>query len=576
MNLSLCNNLPELFFEKSKNNSSKQHLIFINKENNKKESYSWQQTEKEVLALSNILQEQKVQKGERVMLVSENRPEWLISDIAIMSNGGITVPNYTTYTIKDFEHIIQDSKPVGLVVSSQILLDKIISASNNLNYSFNFIIHLDKIDNNYSNKNLISYNSEVKLSPQKKHFFFDKENLIRKDPACIIYTSGTEGNPKGVILSHGGILSNCDGALDLLEDIKTKKHTFLTWLPLSHSYEHTIQFVQIALGAKVFYAESLERLLLNIKEAKPTIMTAVPRFYNNFYNKIKLNTKKIQGLKKLMFNKTIELGEKLMLHKNITNVEKIINYFLDILVRRKIKKNLGGNIKAFISGGGPLDPQVGLFLNALGLKTMQGYGLTEASPVVSCNPVNFIKVETVGKVLKNTQVKIAEDGEILVSGENIMLGYWNNEEATKNTIINDWLHTGDIGEIDADGYLKITDRKKDIIVNSGGDNISPAKIENLLCANPEIDQALIFGDNKNYLVALIFINKEFNLSRAEIGMIIDNVNKELAAIEKIKNFHILDEGFTLENNMLTPTMKMKRYVIVKKFFDVLNNFYNSK
>ena len=576
MNLSLCNNLPELFFEKSKNNSSKQHLIFINKENNKKESYSWQQTEKEVLALSNILQEQKVQKGERVMLVSENRPEWLISDVAIMSNGGITVPNYTTYAIKDFEHIIQDSKPVGLVVSSQILLDKIISASNNLNYSFNFIIHLDKIENNYSNQNLISYNSEVKFSTQKKHFFFDKDTLARKDPACIIYTSGTEGNPKGVILSHGGILSNCDGALDLLEDIKAKKHTFLTWLPLSHSYEHTIQFVQIALGAKVFYAESLEKLLLNIKEAKPTIMTAVPRFYNNFYNKIKLNTKKIQGLKKLMFNKTIELGEKLMLHKNITNVEKIINYFLGILVRRKIKKNLGGNIKAFISGGGPLDPQVGLFLNALGLKTMQGYGLTEASPVVSCNPVNFIKVETVGKVLKNTQVKIAEDGEILVSGENIMLGYWNNEEATKNTIINDWLHTGDIGEIDADGYLKITDRKKDIIVNSGGDNISPAKIENLLCANPEIDQALIFGDNKNYLVALIFINKEFNLSRAEIGMIIDNVNKELAAIEKVKNFHILDEGFTLENNMLTPTMKMKRYVIVKKFFDVLNNFYNSK
>ena len=576
MNLSLCNNLPELFFEKSKNNSTKQHLIFINKENNKKESYNWQQTEKEVLALSNILQEQKVQKGERVMLVSENRPEWLISDVAIMSNGGITVPNYTTYAIKDFEHIIQDSKPVGLVVSSQILLDKIISASNNLNYSFNFIIHLDKIDNNYSNKNLISYNSEVKLSPQKKHFFFDKENLIRKDPACIIYTSGTEGNPKGVILSHGGILSNCDGALDLLEDIKTKKHTFLTWLPLSHSYEHTIQFVQIALGAKVFYAESLERLLLNIKEAKPTIMTAVPRFYNNFYNKIKLNTKKTKGFKKLIFNKTIELGEKLILHKNITNIEKIINYFLDILVRRKIKKNLGGNIKAFISGGGPLDPQVGLFLNALGLKTMQGYGLTEASPVVSCNPVNFIKVETVGKVLKNMQVKIAEDGEILVSGENIMLGYWNNEQATKNTIINNWLHTGDVGEIDADGYLKITDRKKDIIVNSGGDNISPAKIENLLCANPEIDQALIFGDNKNYLVALIFINKEFNLSRGEIGTIIDNVNEQLTAIEKIKNFHILDEGFTLENNMLTPTMKMKRYVIVKKFFDVLNHFYNSK
>jgi Long-chain acyl-CoA synthetases (AMP-forming) len=244
-------------------------------------------------------------------------------------------------------------------------------------------------------------------------------------------------------------------------------------------------------------------------------------------------------------------------------------------VRRKINQNLGGNIKAFISGGGPLDPKVGLYLNALGLKTMQGYGLTEASPIVSCNPANFIKVDTVGKILKNTKVKIAEDGEILVSGENIMLGYWNNEQATNKVLINNWLYTGDIGEIDSDGYLKITDRKKDIIVTSGGDNISPAKIENLICANPEIDQAFVYGDNKNYLVALIFVNKEFKLSKQEVQVIIDKVNNNLTAIEKIKNFQLLDEGFTLENNMLTPTMKMKRYVIKKNFSKILNSFYHS-
>jgi long-chain acyl-CoA synthetase len=575
MNLSFCNSLPELFFENCKQKHNKQHLIYINKETSKQEFYNWQQTKEEVLSLSNILFDQKVQKGDRVMLVSENRPEWLISDISIMTNGAITVPNYTTYSAKDFEYVIQDCKPVGLIVSNENILNKIISAANNLGYAFNFIIHLDKLDKDYSGHNLISYAKDIKLNSKTASFFFNKEILHRKDPACIIYTSGTEGNPKGVILSHGGILSNCDSALDLLKDIKIKNHTFLTWLPLSHSYEHTAQFVQIAIQAKVFYAESLEKLLSNLKTASPTIMTAVPRFYNNFYNKIKINISKTQGLKKILFDKTIEIGEKIILQKKISFFEKILNFFLDILVRRKINQNLGGNIKAFISGGGPLDPKVGLYLNALGLKTMQGYGLTEASPIVSCNPANFIKVDTVGKILKNTKVKIAEDGEILVSGENIMLGYWNNEQATNKVLINNWLYTGDIGEIDSDGYLKITDRKKDIIVTSGGDNISPAKIENLICANPEIDQAFVYGDNKNYLVALIFINKEFKLSKQEVQVIIDKVNNNLTAIEKIKNFQLLDEGFTLENNMLTPTMKMKRYVIKKNFSKILNSFYHS-
>ncbi len=254
----------------------------------------------------------------------------------------------------------------------------------------------------------------------------------------------------------------------------------------------------------------------------------------------------------------------------------MLNKILNYLVRKKVVKNFGGNLKAFISGGGPLDKNIGIFLNSVGLRTLQGYGLTEFSPVVSCNPINKIKIETVGIPFKNIKVKINDDGEIIVQGESLMMKYWNNEKATNEAIKNGWLYTGDIGEIDEDGYLKITDRKKDIIVNSGGDNISPAKIENLLCINPEIEQAFIYGDNKNYLVALIVLNKEFNLSRAEIEKIVDKVNKGLTAIEKIKNFSVLKEAFTIDNNMLTPTMKIKRHVIKNHFLEILNAFYSSK
>ena len=576
MNISSYKSLPELFLEKSEENSHKIQLVRKNKETGNDFIYSWAKTKKEVFAFANFLSQQNIKKGDRVMLVSENRPEWLISDIAIMCHGLVTVPNYTTYSVKDFEHIINDCKPVGLIVSSKALLKKIIEAKNNLNYAFNFIIHLDPFEIDLSGEKLISYSSAAQTSSEENSFSFDRNILSRKDPACIIYTSGTEGNPKGVVLSHGGILSNCEGAVELLSDIKIKNHVFLTWLPLSHSYEHTIQFVQIALNAKVFYAESLEKLLINLKEAAPTIMTAVPRFYNNFYNKILIKLNKESYLKKIIFNKTIEIGTKIILKQKISFMEKILNFALTILVRKKIQKSLGGNIQTFVSGGGPLDPKIGLFLNALGLKTMQGYGLTETSPVVSCNPINSIKVETVGKVLKNCKVKIAEDGEILVKGENVMLGYWNNEEATKKAIIDEWLYTGDIGEIDSDGYLKITDRKKDIIVTLGGDNISPAKIENLLCNHPEIDQAFVYGDNKNYLISLIVANKELNPTKEKIQEVVDKTNENLAAIEKIKNFSILEESFSAENNMLTPTLKMKRYIIKKNFENLLNSFYKKK
>ena len=383
--------------------------------------------------------------------------------------------------------------------------------------------------------------------------------------ACIIYTSGTQGNPKGVMLSHGGILSNCEGAYRLLKIFISKKPNFLTWLPLSHSYEHTVQFVQIVVGAKVFYAESIDKLLKNMSDCSPEIMTAVPRFYQNLHQKINSSFNKATGLKKILVNQTVRLGEKKLNKKRFSLIENIINFICEKLVRKKIKKQFGGNLKTFISGGGALDKEVGSFLNAIGLPTLQGYGLTETSPVVSCNSIEDIRVETVGLPFDGNLVKIADDGEILVKGENVMLGYWKNKEETNKVLKNGWLYTGDIGEFDGK-FLKITDRKKDIIISTGGDNISPIKIENDLNKSDFIEQSLVYGDAKPYLVSLIVLSSEHkNISKEKIQQEIEKINSNLTKIEKIKKFIIVKDQFSIENNMMTPTLKLKRYKIIKKY-----------
>ena len=576
MKISNFKNLNEISYFQFEKFNKEEHLYFNNPNLKKFEIYTWSETRSYTLKLAKYLSEKNVKKGDRVLIVSENRPEWLIADLAILFNSAIAVPNYTTYTINDFAFTINDCKPVGLIVSNDQLLNKILEACKKINYKFNFIIYLNenKLEEaqniiNFSDIKKKEINEELALS-----FFKEKnKDLLRVDPACIIYTSGTQGTPKGVILSHGGILKNCEGALEFLDFIKNSRSTFLTWLPLSHSYEHTVQFVQLTLGAKIFYSESLDKLMNNLKIAKPTIMTAVPRFYTNLVNKIKINLQNQSNLKKIIFQKTLQLGEKKVLGVQMSFFEKIVNFILDLIVRKKIKNQFGGKIKAFISGGGPLDYNVGLFLNSLGLPTLQGYGLTEASPVVSCNPINKIKIDTVGKIFKDVSVNIASDGEILVKGENLMLGYWNNKTETEKIIKNGWLYTGDIGEIDNEGYLKITDRKKDIIVNAGGDNIAPSKIENLLANYPEIIQSYIYGDKKNYLVALIVVSKELEDRKNKIKVIIDKVNQELSIIEKIKKFIIIDDPFTIENQMLTPTMKIRRHQIKKVFGEQIEKLY---
>ncbi len=556
MELSKLNSLVELYFKKAEEiDKKKPFLKWLNPSNN--HQYNWEEVTEKIYKLSYKIKS-LTKEGDRILLLSENRPEWLITDFAIMNAGGITVPIFTTYAERDYEYILKDCSPSLIIVS------------NNNQYK--------KIKKFIDNKKIISFEKIETSSITFEEIFNEKyekkinAKLNRKLPACIIYTSGTSGNPKGVILSHGGILSNCEGALELLEPLIKKKHpTFLTWLPLSHSYEHTVQMIQILIGAKVYYAENLEKLISNMGVAKPTIMTAVPRFYQNLFTKININFEKQKGFKKGLINKTIILGKKNLNKTKMTIFEKIQNFICKILVRKKIRNQFGGNLQAFISGGGALDKNIGEFLNAIGLPTLQGYGLTETSPVVSCNLPDLVKVDTVGPPFRTNKVRIASDGEILVRGENVMLGYWNQKEATDEVLKDGWLHTGDIGLLDKEGNLKITDRKKDIIVNLGGDNISPSKIENILCLSEIIKQSFVYGDKKNYLVALIVSEKEVN--KDKIKDIIDNINKNLTIVEKIKKFVLIHEEFTINNGMLTPTLKLKRKEIIKNYKQQLENLY---
>ena len=576
MNLDKLNNLIELFSHQAeKQNKESIFLQWLNPNN--KKSYTWGETQKNILKLSKIIRE-NIKEGDRCLLVSENRPEWFVSDMAIMLSGGITVPAYTTYTEDDYKYLIEDCEPSLIIVSNNELLKKLNNTINEKRF-IKKVITLDEVNNVIHDLDIINKDKYLDYNLILKNDLLDEdkiqnEKLKRTSPACIIYTSGTGGNPKGVILSHGGILNNLVGACEIMKPLFSSRPVFLTWLPLSHSYEHCVQFAQIAVGAKVFYAEKIEKLLENISEAKPTIMTAVPRFYQNLYNKININLKKQTGFKAKLIEETLRLGKKKLLNQKMTFSEKLLNLIVETLVRKKIKKQFGGNLKAFVSGGGALDQDIGEFLNSVGLPTLQGYGLTETSPVVSCNPIHKIKVETVGPPFKGNQVKIAEDGEILVKGENVMLGYWNKKEETEKVIINGWLHTGDIGEIDPeDGYLKITDRKKDIIVSAGGDNISPAKIENMITNEPEIDQCMVYGDKKNYLVALVVPSKDFLHEKEKINNVIEKINKKLTLLEKIKKIQLIDENFSIENGLMTPTMKVKRKKVTEKYKNQLEELY---
>ncbi len=559
---------------------------------------SWSEVRKQVEAIAQGLIDLGILKGDRVVILSENRPEWQIADLAIMTIGAITVPAYTTSTTNDYAHIINHSGARCIIVSSHDLVLKALPAIVK-SQKCKSIIKINEDNENYNEpSHFTSWNRLIEdyenNSKNLKLASYTKLHQ-RTDTACIIYTSGTGGSPKGVMLSHGAMLTNCAGAEELLKNLVSnlEEIRFLSWLPLSHSYEHTLQFYEMGIGAQIYYSEGIDKLLINMAETKPHFMTAVPRFYDSLHTRISQGLKKQGKLSQSLFSMTLKLGRKKYFNHKMTTYENFLNKILNKLVRKKVNKRFGGNLLALISGGAALNFEVGLYLSALGLPLLQGYGQTETAPVVSANPPEKIKLDTVGPVFKGTKVKIASDGEILVQGENIMNGYWNDPEATSATIVNGWVHTGDIGEFDEDNYLKITDRKKDIIVNAGGDNISPSRVEEKLNIEPEIAQSMLYGDFKNYLVAIIVPDKEQSLlwakennKKADFSLlikdeefikrmkdVISKINNNLSVIEQVRKFILIDEEFSIENDMMTPTMKVKRFKVKKIFGDQLENLY---
>ena len=553
------------------------------KNNKHYEFLSWNDTYLRVKKLANYLKKIGVESDSKVMLISENRPEWQISDLAIMAADGISVPAYTTITSQDYEYLISHSETKVIIVSSELLYSKVELALNKLKIERDVII-IDDFGPKKNNLITIHKWDEIQSEPADNnidHISYQAIRKNRKDIACIIYTSGTSGFPKGVMLSHGSILHNCEGAFKILgpelNDIENV--LFLSWLPLSHSYEHTLQFYNLYSGNQIYYAESLDKLLQNLSEVRPHLMSAVPRFYESLLQKISLQMNKESKLKQKLFNDTIALGRKLYEYDKLSLGSKMYNKILSLLVRKKIGNRFGGRLVGLISGGAALNYDVGISLYSLGIPIYQGYGQTESGPVISVNYPKNNKIDTVGRLLPNTDVKISDESEILVKGENVMNGYFKDPDATKNAFSGEWLKTGDVGVFDKDDYLVITDRMKDIIVNSGGDNISPTKIETMLVMEPGINQAMVYGDGEKYLVAIIVIDTSFINEMEPSKKIIDEalkrVNNQLSTIEKVKNYIIVDEEFTVENEMMTPSMKIKRYKVLEKYEEALRALYTT-
>lgn len=594
INTKNCKNVVSMFFEQAEAQGERPFLWA--KHDGKYRPMSWRETAAQISAIARALRKLGIEKGDRVMLVSENRPEWLISELAIIAAGAIAVPAYTTNTLDDHTHILTNSEASGIIISTAKLAEVALAAAHRSD-AVRFAIVMEPVDLKQSlNVEIHNWDALVQRS-KSDHLNIIEEaaKLERTETACIIYTSGTGGKPKGVMLSHGAILHNCNGAQHVLHDLGLEKNRFLSFLPLSHSYEHMggLHF-PVSMGSEIYYAEGIETLGVNMGEAHPTFMTAVPRLYETMHARIMRGIEQQGGTKEKLFRKTLELG--LKYHedpKSLTFGERILNALLDKLVRNKIRGRFGGKLKAMISGGAPLNPDIGKFFQALGLTILQGYGLTESAPLISANMPDNVKMHTVGPPVLDTEVRIADDGEILARGELLMNGYWRNEKATREAIVDGWLHTGDIGVLDEDGCLQITDRKKDIIVNSGGDNIAPQRIEGFLTLETEIAQAMVYGDKRSHLVGLIVPDDEWLREwcksngktndiaqltndeelRSAVSEVISRINVNLSNIEKVRKFIIADAAFSIDNEQMTPTMKVRRHKIKEIYGERLESLY---
>ena len=557
---------------------------------------SWADAARQVAALAAGLRASGLERGDRVMLVAENRPEWCISDLAIMAAGCVTVPTYVTNTERDHAHVIENSGARAVIVSTQKLAKTLLPAVLRASEP-QLVIGIDEMRVAQQGLRFLDWNALIRDHPTDPADAAARADFARSDLACIIYTSGTGGAPRGVMQHHGAILHNvagCGAAIsqDLGDD---DPETFLSFLPLSHAYEHTGgQHFPIGAGGQIYYAEGLEKLATNMEEVHPTIMFVVPRLFEVLHARISKAIANQGKMSAWLLARALEVGAK-DYDGRLTLRDRPVKLMVDTLLKPKIAKRFGGRMKALVSGGAPLNPEVGLFFHSLGLTLLQGYGQTEAGPIISCNrPRAGIRMDTVGPPIDDVEVRIAEDGEILVRGELVTHGYWRNEAETARIIdAEGWLHTGDVGELDAAGRIRITDRKKDLIVNDKGENVAPQKVEGMLTLQPEIAQAMIAGDRRPYMVAVLVPDPEWMQQycaregarcdmvelahvpafRAALQAAVDRVNRDLSVTERIRRFIVADEAFTVENEQMTPSLKIRRHKLREAYGDRLDGLY---
>ena len=577
-----ASNLPFTLFKNLEVSPSS--LLFFDRKSDEWVGQSWQAVAQRTHDVAKFLISIGIKADDKVIISSENRSEWAIANIAVMSIGAVAVPAYTTLTQTDYEFLIQHSETRCIFTSSGNLAKTLRLAAEKVG-TVEALIYFDKILKPTKNALIREYDlSNVKPNQKlDQNFLSAVKKIPTENVCCIIYTSGTAGTPKGVMLTHKSIQANISGASELLDEGNSLNNArFLSLLPLSHSYEHTVGLhLPLSIGANVWFCSSPERFAQDLQEVKPTIMTAVPRLYEVLFNRINSGVTAKGGISQILFEKAVNIGTKKIFKKRISIFEYILDQLLNLLVRQKISKRLGGRLKFFVSGGAALNPEIGRFFLSLGVQILQGYGQTEASPLISANRPNSIRIETVGPPVKGVEVKLSKKSELLVKGNCLMKGYWKDPKATKEALKEGWLHTGDLANIHNDGFIEITGRVKEIIVNSGGDNISPSRVESMLCFQPEIEAAVVVGDKRPWLCGIINTNDEFNSQfeskeekQKHISEIIDIVNKSLSQAEKIRKFILAEEPFTVANKMLTPTLKVRRSEVYNKYKKQIDKLYN--
>jgi long-chain acyl-CoA synthetase len=542
-----------------------------------------------------------VKRGDRVAIIAENRPEWVVADLAIVSLGAVDVPIYPTMTAKQNGFIFDDAGVTLAIVSNQFQLNKVIRVLGDTPSLDRVIVMTEK--GVVPDRHVMLFSRVLELGrefrDQNPDYVAASMRAVRpEDLLTLIYTSGTTGNPKGVMLTHANLASNIKSSADVIEF--GTEDTLLSFLPLSHSFERMAgYYTAFACGATIAYAESVETVRDNMLEVRPTIVTTVPRLFERIYTRVLKQVESGPSFRRKLFYWAVAVGREYARtakrHGTIPPALKAKHLLADRLVFSKLRHRTGGRMKFFVSGGAALGREFGEFFEAVGLKIIEGYGLTESSPVISANRVDNYKWGSVGLPIPGVEVRIAPDGEILARGPNIMKGYWNNREATAEVIDREgWLHTGDIGVMDEEGFIHITDRKKHLFVSSGGKNIAPQPIENLFLTSRYIEQFMLIGDRRMYLTALIVPDfdalREFaegnrisftdNIDLAKdprINALIEQeiaaIQKDLANYERVRKFTLLDRQFTIEDGEITPTQKVRRKAIEERYRNLIESMY---